>query len=123
MFGLFKKKEQKEVPTLKDGTKKTFDYFAFKVHGVSSIDGVQEMLKKIGAGLYEEPKNVDLKVDAEHGLSVYVNKKRIGSGDEQALKKFNENCVKKKWNVHSLAVYGGDGDKSFGCKVRVKYFY
>ena len=55
-------------------------------------------------------------------LNVYINKKRIGSGDAQATKKFVEHC-QKKWEIYSCSVYGGADGKSYGCKIRVKFYY
>ena len=107
--------------TLKGGTVKTYDYFAFKVHGVATIDGVQECLRSVGCKLHEKPDFVTLKLE-EDTLNVYINKMRIGSGDKLAKNKFVENC-KSKWEVHSCSIYGGDDGKSLGCKIRVKFFY
>lgn len=121
LFNMFKKKNSKPVPTLKNGTVKSFDYFAFKIHGVATIPGAQEVLAKKGCDLYEQPNFVDVKLENDC-LNVYINGFRIGSGDKQAKNKFEEHC-KKEWNIHSCSIYGGDNDNSYGCKVRIKYFY
>lgn len=121
LFDLFRKTEQEPIPTLKNGTIKTYDYFAFKVHGVASLSGAQDVLRSIGCDLYENPNFVSVKLEDEC-LNVYLNGSRIGSGDNQAKKKFEEHC-KKKWHVHSCSIYGGQDDKYYGCKIRIKYFY
>lgn len=126
LFDLFKKTPApasiiENKPTLKDGTAKTYDYFAFKVHGVATIDGAQETLKSLGCKLYKTPNFVMLKLE-DGVLNVFLNKNCIGSGDAQAAKKFAEHC-QKKWEVHSCSIYGGTEGKSYGCKIRVKFYY
>lgn len=126
LFDLFKKatvstSDVENKPTLKDGSVKTYDYFAFKVHGVDTVEGSQEVLKSIGCKLHEKPIFAMLKLE-DGVLNVYINKKRIGSGDAQATKKFVEHC-QKKWEIYSCSIYGGTDGKSYGCKIRVKFYY
>lgn len=126
LFGFFQKvlsdePKQKSVPTKKDGSTKTFDYFAFKVHGVATIPEAQSVLANLGCKLHEQPDFAKIKLEGDC-LNVYLHGQKIGSGDATAKKKFQEHC-NNKWNIHSCSIYGGEDDKSFGCKIRIKYFY
>ncbi len=125
LFNFSKKKEEtvKEIPKLKStGETKTFDYFAFKVHGDSKPE-IQELLKKEKEKekLQEKPADISLKI-VDDTLQVFIGKMYIGNGDAAALAKFKENC-KKKYEIQSFSIYGGDNDKYYGCKIRVKYYY
>ena len=126
LFDLFKKapvstSDVENKTTQKDGIVKTYDYFAFKVHGVATVEGAQEVLKSIGCKLHEKPTFVKIKLE-DGVLNVYINNKRIGSGDTQATKKFVEHC-KKKWEIYSCSIYCGTDGKNYGCKIRVKFYY
>lgn len=78
-------------------------------------------MAKTGCKLHEEPSFVKVKIE-DDTLNVYLDGKKIGSGDAQAKKKFEERC-KQRWIVHSCAIYGGSDDKYYGCKIRIKHFY
>ena len=98
LFNLFKKNNteiSKKQTTPQNDTTKSFDYFAFKVHGVATVDGAQEILKTLGCELHEKPSFVMLKLE-NNVLNVYLNNKLIGSGDTSATNKFVEHC-NKKW--------------------------
>ena len=120
LLDFFKSKKQMSIPSINDVTEKHYDFFAFKVHGVATISGVQKILEGLGKKLHEHPSFVTLDIQNDT-LNVYISGTLVGHGDKQAKDKFEKYCT-KKYSIQSLAVYGGDEGKSYGCKVRVKYF-
>lgn len=121
LFDFFKPKQNNEnVPTLRDGTPKTYDYFAFKLHDINV-----EELSKMEPGLFTD-KNVDVSVkleiiDSEEKLVAYHNRTIIGYADKTAIRKYKEH-KSQKLKIHSRSIGKEKGSLPY-CRIRMIYFY